>query len=151
MAGPEPTYDEQDLLATAMRLRIGIGAFRRRAHETKAGGDIPAPALAALSRLEREGPMTTAELARREQITPQSMGATMTGLQEQGFVRRRPDPTDGRRSVLSLAPAGREAVHTGRSALTERIAGALGRSFSPAEIATLDAAGQLLERLAHQL
>jgi hypothetical protein len=36
--------------------------------------------------------MTTVQLARVEQISPQSMGATVAGLGERGMVQRPPDP-----------------------------------------------------------
>ena len=109
------------------------------------------PQLTALSRLDRLGPSTTAELARREQITPQAMGATIASLEQRGLVARRPDAADGRRSILSLTPAGRAAVRSGRSAVVDQIAAVLAESFTSEEIATLDAAAPLIERLAELL
>jgi DNA-binding MarR family transcriptional regulator len=70
--------------ATAARLRVAIGAFTRRAQERASEGELSSPQLIALSRLDRLGPMTTAELARREQITPQAMGATIASLEHAG-------------------------------------------------------------------
>jgi len=136
---------------TATRLRIGIGAFRRRTQEAAAEGDLTSPQLTALSRLDRLGPATTAELARREQITPQAMGATIASLEQRGLVLRQPDAGDGRRSILSLTPAGRAAINSGRSALADKVAGVLAESFTSEEIATLDAAARLIERLADLL
>jgi DNA-binding MarR family transcriptional regulator len=140
-----------DVLATATRLRVGIGAFKRRTQEGLADGDLTLPQLAALSRLDRLGPNTTAELARRDQITPQAMGATIASLEQRGLVTREPDATDGRRSILSLTPTGRAAISQGRSSIADRVAGVLADSFTPDEIATLDAAARLLERLADLL
>lgn len=136
---------------TATRLRVGIGAFKRRTQETLAESDLTVPQLTALLRLDRRGPATTAELARREQITPQAMGATIASLEQLGLVIRRPDATDGRRSILSLAPAGHDAVNSGRGAVVAKVAGVLAESFTAEEIATLDAAARLLERLADLL
>jgi DNA-binding MarR family transcriptional regulator len=133
---------------TATRLRVGIGAFKRRAHETATEGDLTAPQLTALSRLDRLGPATTAELARREQITPQAMGATIASLEQRGLVIRRPDAADGRRSILRLSPAGRAAIGSGRSAIVDKVAVVLAESFTSEEIASLDAAARLIERLA---
>jgi DNA-binding MarR family transcriptional regulator len=133
--------------ATAARLRVAIGAFKRRAQETAREGDLTSPQLTALSRLDRSGPATTAELARREQITPQAMGATIAGLEQRGLVARSPDAADARRSVLALTPAGRTAVHSGRSALVDRVTAALEASFTADEIALLDAAAPLIARL----
>jgi DNA-binding MarR family transcriptional regulator len=146
-----PTKQDIAVHETSTRLRVGIGAFKRRIQETLAEGDLTAPQLAALSRLDRLGPSTIAELARREQITPQAMGATIAGLEQRDLVARRPDPLDGRRSILSLTPAGQAAVGSGRSAFVDRLAVVLDESFTREEIATLDAAARLIERLAELL
>jgi len=147
----KPAKEDDAVRETATRLRIGIGAFRRRTQEAAAEGDLTSPQLTALSRLDRLGPATTAELARREQITPQAMGATIASLEERGLVIRQPDAGDGRRSILSLTPAGRAAINSGRSALADKIADVLAESFTSEEIATLDAAARLIERLADLL
>lgn len=139
------------ILETATRLRVGIGALKRRTQETLADGDLTNPQLTVLSRLDRFGPATTAELARREQITPQAMGATVASLEQRGLVTRQPDSTDGRRSILSATPAGRDAIGSGRSAIADKLAGVLAESFTADEIATLDSATRLIERLAQLL
>jgi DNA-binding MarR family transcriptional regulator len=144
----KPIESDAALRETATRLRVGIGAFKRRTQVSLAEGDLAAPQLTALYRLERFGPVTTAELARREQITPQAMGATIASLEERGLVSRHPDPVDGRRSMLSLTPTGRAAIGSGRSAVVDKIAAVLAESFTREEIATLDAAAALIERLA---
>jgi DNA-binding MarR family transcriptional regulator len=136
---------------TATRLRVGIGAFKRRTQETLSEGDLTVPQLIALSRLDRLGPCTTAELARRVQITPQGMGVTVASLEERALVMRQPDPADGRRSILSLTPAGQAVLGSGRSAVVDKVAIVLAASFTTEEIATLDAAAGLIERLAELL
>jgi DNA-binding MarR family transcriptional regulator len=136
---------------TASRLRVAVGAVKRRAHESSAEGDLSSPQLTALSRLDRLGPMTTAGLARREQISPQAMGATIASLEHLGLVTRSADAADGRRVILTLTPEGLAAVRSGRNALAERIAAVLEESFTDDEIETLAAAAPLIERLAELL
>jgi DNA-binding MarR family transcriptional regulator len=136
------------LLGVATRVRISISAFRRSSHEAVTEGDLSGPQLAALARLDRLGPLTTAELARREQITPQAMGATVAVLEERGLVTRTADPADGRRWLLTVTEAGRDALNSGRSAVVARMAAAMAASFTAEEIATLAAAAPLIERLA---
>ncbi len=82
----KPIEQDAAVRETATRLRVGVGAFKRRTQETLAEGDLTVPQLTALSRLDRLGPCTTAELARREQITPQAMGATIASLEQRGLV-----------------------------------------------------------------
>ncbi|BDM74612.1 hypothetical protein HEK616_80990 (plasmid) [Streptomyces nigrescens] len=147
----KPTAQDAAVRETATRLRVGVGAFKRRTQERLSEGDLTVPQLTALSRLDRLGPSTTAELARREQITPQAMGATIASLEKRDLVVRRPDSGDGRRAILSLTPAGRAAVRSGRSAIVDQVAGVLAESFTSEEIATLDAAARLIERLAQLL
>jgi DNA-binding MarR family transcriptional regulator len=136
---------------TASRLRVAVGAFKRRIREASAEGELSIPQITALSRLDRLGPMTTAELARREQITPQAMGATIASLEKLGLVARSADAADGRLSILSLTPAGRAAVRSGRNAVADRITAVLEESFTGEETEILAAAAPLIERLADLL
>jgi DNA-binding MarR family transcriptional regulator len=142
------TPDPGDLAAS---LRVSLGLLVRRIRLVPAGGELTMPETAALARLDRGGPATSSALARQEQISPQSMGVTLAGLEARGLVERRPDPADGRRAVLSLTPAGREVLRTRRSARTRALARALEAGFSPAELGQLQAAAPLLERLAQLL
>ncbi|ACU76068.1 transcriptional regulator, MarR family [Catenulispora acidiphila DSM 44928] len=144
-AQPEPRRE------TANHLRIAIGAFRRRVDEAAIAGELTNPQLTALSRLDRLGPMTTTALARREQITPQAMGTTISGLEKLGLIARTPHTTDARQSILTLTPEGLAALHTGRNAVTDKITAALEESFTDTDLATLTAAASLIERLAELL
>ncbi len=55
----------------------------------------------ALARLEQKGWMATADLARAESIKPQSMGAILPGLEQDGLVQHRPHRADGRQVPFS--------------------------------------------------
>jgi DNA-binding MarR family transcriptional regulator len=147
----KPAKPDATVRETATRLRVAVGALKRRTQETLSEGDLTVPQLTALSRLDRLGPSTTAELARREQITPQAMGTTIASLEQRDLVLRRPDSVDGRRSILSLTPAGQAAIGSGRSAIVDQLAVVLAQSFTSEEIATLDSAARLIERLAELL
>jgi DNA-binding MarR family transcriptional regulator len=136
---------------TASRLRAAIGAFKRRIRDASAEGELSIPQLTALSRLARFGPMTTAQLARREQISPQAMGATIASLEKLGLVARSADAADGRLSILDLTPEGLAGARSGRNAVVDRIVGVLDESFTDAEIEILAAAAPLIERLADLL
>jgi DNA-binding MarR family transcriptional regulator len=95
--------------------------------------------------------MTTAALARREQITPQAMGTTIASLEKLGLVARSADAADGRLSILSLTPEGLAAVRLGRNAASDRITAVLEESFTGEETAIIAAAAPLIERLADLL
>jgi len=147
MAAPE-------VAEVAAALRDSIGLLRRRLRQVKAeraDGGITLPESAALVRLDRGGPATSSALARQEQISPQSMGATLAGLEARGLVGRQPDPADGRRAVISITEAGRQVLRDRRGAHTQLLAGALAAGFTPDEIEVLRAAAPLLERLAERI
>jgi DNA-binding MarR family transcriptional regulator len=136
---------------TAKQLRVAIGAFKRRIQEVSADGELSNPQLTALSRLDRLGPITTAGLARHEQISPQAMGATIASLEKLGLVARSADAADARRSILSLTPEGQEAVRSGRNARVDTITALLEESFTDPETEILAAAAPLIQRLADLL
>ena len=140
---------DPDALAVALRLNLGL--LLRRLRQLSTDTDVPLPEMTALSRLDRGGPCTTAELARQEEISPQSMGATVAALERRGLVARAPDPGDGRRMILSLTPAGAAALSDSRDMRTRGLAAALRAEFTPAELDQLADLMPLLERLAQRL
>lgn len=152
MDGPEESVSEEPgIRETANRLRVAIGAVKRRIREASAEGELTNPQITALSRLDRLGPITTAGLARREQISPQAMGATIASLEKLGLVARSADDADGRLSILGLTPEGLAAVRSGRNAVVDRIVAVLDESFTDAEIEAIAVAAPLIERLADLL
>jgi DNA-binding MarR family transcriptional regulator len=142
---------EPDVTDVAGALRASIGLLLRRLRQVQAEGELTLPESAALTRLDRGGPSTASALARLEQISPQSMGATLGALEARGLVERRPDPQDGRRVVLSITDAGRQVLQNKRNARAERLAKALAAGFTPSELRQLQAAAPLLERLAQSI
>ena len=141
---------ELDVADVAAELRESIGLLLRRMRQTTPG-DLTLPENAALTRLNRSGPTTSSALAKLEQISPQSMGATLAGLEARGLVARRADPVDGRRVLLSLTEAGHRLLQGKRNARTEQLAKALSARFTPGEIRLLAEAAPLLERLAQNI
>ncbi len=134
----------------ARSLFLCMGLLRRRLRQKPVADVLTFPQMAALSRLDRCGSATSAELARQEQISPQSMGTTVGELEARGFVTRQPDPTDGRRILLSISTSGRREVNRRRDARVDQLSAGLA-GFTPAELAQLAAAAPLIERLAQRL
>ena len=145
------TKDAVDATEVANALRVGIGLFVRRLRQVQVGGELTLPETSALARLDRGGPTTSSALAKIEQISPQSMGATLAALESRGLVARQPDPEDGRRVVLSVTAAGLAVLTDRRSARTQRLAEALTTGFTTQEMAQLMAAAPLIERLGQSL
>lgn len=141
---------QDDPQRTAAAVHSAVSVFTRRARESKSA-ELSLPERAVLSRLDRAGPNTTASLARWEEITPQAMGTRVAGLETQGLLARSPDPTDGRRSILTITAAGTEVVRTGRGQLTDRLAATLAEHFSNTEMKQLRDSASLIERLSELL
>ncbi|MGA3150874.1 MAG: MarR family winged helix-turn-helix transcriptional regulator [Streptosporangiaceae bacterium] len=140
--------EDPDASEVAAALRVSIGLFARQLRQLKADGELTLPESSALARLDRFGPATPTALARREQISPQSVGATLSALEARGLVERCPDPRDGRRVIMSLTDAGLQMLRSRRNERTEQMARALSAGFTPAELRQLMAAAPLIERLA---
>jgi len=142
---------EPDVREIAAALRVSVGLLLRRLRQVRPDDELTLPESSALARLDRTGPATPGELARVEQISPQSMGATLTALEARGLIERHPDPADGRRVVLSVTSLGLKLLRNKRGARTEQLAQALSAGFTPAELRQLAAAAPLLERLAQSI
>jgi DNA-binding MarR family transcriptional regulator len=154
MAGsPEPMAESPEPYAAdvAAAVRASVGLLLRRMRQVPVDGELTLPESSALTRLDRSGPATSSALARIEQISPQSMGATLAALEGRGLVDRRPDPGDGRRALLSVSEAGRQMLSDKRNARTEQLARALSAGFTTEELGLLKAAAPLLERLAQSI
>jgi DNA-binding MarR family transcriptional regulator len=140
-----------DPVEVAAALRVSVGLLRRRLRQAQVDDELTMPETAALARLDRSGPSTSAGLARLEQISPQSMGATLAALESRGLVTRAADPEDGRSVILSLTDAGTEMLRNRRNARVQQLAHALATEFTAAELQQLMAAAPLIERLAQRI
>ena len=141
------TADVVKAHALAGDLRVVLGQLSRRLREQAHAGDFTASQKSVLLRLERDGPATVSTLARLEGVRPQSMGATIAALEASGHIQGAPDPTDGRQTLMSLAPACREWIAASRAAREDWIFRSLQARFTPAEQADLARAIDLLKRL----
>ena len=83
-----------------------IGRLARQMRAAAAQHELSLTESAVLARLGRDGPATTAELARAENMRPQSMSAAVATLEERGLVERKPHPSDGRQVNIALTDRG---------------------------------------------
>lgn len=83
-----------------------IGRLARQMRAAAAQHELSLTESAVLARLGRDGPATTAELARAENMRPQSMSAAVATLEERGLVERKPHPSDGRQVNIVLTGRG---------------------------------------------
>jgi DNA-binding MarR family transcriptional regulator len=88
-------------------------------------GDLPSFGWALLLPLERDGDQRCSALAARAGIDVSVASRQVAVLQRSGHVERRPDPDDGRASLLSLTAAGAGALAATRALRSEWALGAL--------------------------
>jgi len=106
MASADPESTTETLMEELLRSNA---LLLRRLRAEANPNELTWSQLAIMGRLFREGPATTADLARAEGVKPQSMGTTLTGLERDGLVERTAHPTDGRQFLYNLTEAGIEA------------------------------------------
>ncbi|MFC1403911.1 MULTISPECIES: MarR family winged helix-turn-helix transcriptional regulator [Streptacidiphilus] len=139
--------DREDLAATVSELHQLLGQLMRRMRAAHEGAALTLSQAAVLYRLVAEGPHTPAALARAERVRPQSMGATLGALEEQGLVVRGRHPTDGRQVVMTPTEAGSRLLEEIRSAKEGWLLDAIATRLDPDEQRTLIASVALLRRL----
>ncbi len=144
MSGSAPT--PPNLEAAVTELTLAIGQLVRRLRAEANPGELTWSQTATLARLDKTGWMTTADLARAEGVKPQSVGATLTALEQEGLVQRRPHPTDGRQVLFALTDEGIEARRKRSIAKREWLLAAIAR-LDPVEQQTLMSATALIKRL----
>ena len=124
-----------------------IGLLVRRVRAAAASHELSLTEAAVLTRLGKDGPATTADLARAECMKPQSMGTTIAALEELGLVERKPHPTDGRQVNIELTEEGASVRKSARDAKRTWLAHAIGE-LEEQERETLFKAGEIIQRLA---
>lgn len=95
------------------KLIRAVSLLLRRVREMVSSKELSLTQMAVLSRLAKEGPSITSDLARAEGMKPQSMGSVIAELEGMGLVKRRPHPSDKRQMLIELTAdgiKGREAA-----------------------------------------
>lgn len=145
MAKRSPAFPGVD--AAASDLLAACGQLVRRLRAESNNQELSWSQMAVLIRLEEGGPSSTADIARAELVKPQSMGATLSVLEEEGLVERRAHPTDGRQVLFALTAAGVEARRRVRAAKRMWMASAIA-TLTADEQRDLLTAAAVIRRLA---
>jgi len=128
----------------ASDLRVVLGQLIRRLRREHR---FPLSHGSVLGRLDREGSQSVSDLAAAERVRPQSMAQTVTDLEGDGYVKRHPDPRDGRRVLISLTEAGETELLEDRGRREGWLVKAI-EELPPEDQATVERAIVLLGQLA---
>ena len=134
-----------DLSGLASHLRLSVfRASRTLRRESQAG--ISPTLLAALSTIERHGPIRAGDLAAHEQVRKPTVTRILGALVDEGLVERTLDPIDRRVSWVQLTPAGKALMRNVRRRTDRYLAQRLKR-LDADEVATLERAAAILDRV----
>jgi DNA-binding MarR family transcriptional regulator len=136
----------KNLDASIADLAHAIGLLMRHVRAASASHELSWTESAVMGRLAKDGPATTADLARAEAMKPQSMGATIAALEEAGMVERKPHATDGRQVIIELTAKGAAVRKSAKDAKRTWLANAVAQ-LNDHERETLFHAGEIIKRL----
>ncbi|HEX3518158.1 MAG TPA: MarR family transcriptional regulator [Solirubrobacteraceae bacterium] len=133
-----------DTTLLASELRLVLGHLMRR---LRAEHRFSLSQGAVLGRLNRQGTMSIGDLATAERVRPQSMAQTVSEMEGEGLLARRPDPADGRRMLVELTPHGLQILEDDRRQREGWLARAISEDLSPEEQRVLSRALEMMRRL----
>jgi DNA-binding MarR family transcriptional regulator len=131
--------------ATADRLHSAAIHLLRNVRASDVETGLSPARLSVLSVLVFGGARTPSELAAAEQVRLPTISALVRGLEEDGLVRRAPDPDDRRAVRLSATAKGRRILQRGRERRLDNLEELL-EPLNRAELRTLAEASEILER-----
>lgn len=137
-----------DVAALASQVRMSVFRLSRKLRR-QADSGVTQTTLAALSTVERHGPLTAGDLAAHEQIQKPTCTRVIASLLDADLIERTPDPLDGRVAWLQISPAGRRALQRVRKRHTAYLARRMSR-LTESELETLERATHILERLTEE-
>lgn len=135
----------------AAALRQAVSELSRRLRSGSGSSGLSAGKLSVLGRLYRHGSLTPTQLAEMEGVKLQSLTRLVAELEAEGWIERRTDEADARRSRLEMTSSGTKRL---RAYVREReaaLARAIETRLGPDDRALLAQACTLMERLAAAL
>ena len=88
------------------RLLLISELFQRDLERAFTGTSLSTARMHVLWVLQHEGPVTQQTLAERLEVTPRNISGLVDALEETGYVRRGPHPTDRRAHLVALTSEG---------------------------------------------
>ena len=137
----------ESAVRAAHEVRAVFSRVRRRLKESYDPEGLTPSQTSALGRLSKDGDASISDLAAAERVRHQSMAATVAVLEERGLVRRRPDPEDGRRHLMSASEDGQAFLADKRRAGEEWLTRALAEQCTEQERLLVLEAMALLDKV----
>ena len=133
---------------TVERLRLVIARLARLLRQQDDSGLGPT-ITAALSTINKHGPLTLGDLAASERVAPPTITKVVDKMENAGLVQRQPHPVDRRVSMVGVTELGAARLDEFRSRRNAWLSVRLDE-LDPAELALLADATAVLERIVDQ-
>ena len=146
MTASRRTSPTREVEAVADRLHsAALHLLRRLRTEDDALGVSP-PRLSALSVVVFAGPIGIGALATAEGVAAPTMTRLVDGLERDGLVRRRADPTDARGVLVEATATGKRVLTKGRRQRVRTLAEGLA-GLTSEDLADVRRGAELIERV----
>lgn len=132
------------------RLRRVIGRLARQLNMTATGEGLTPTQAAVLGQVALRGPLGMAELADLEGLNPTMLSRVVRKLDDDGLIRKLPDPTDLRAVQVEITPAGSLVQDRLRELRTQVVSDCL-QGLPEGTVTELVQALLAMERLADEL
>ncbi len=103
-------------IETQVALLMRLGEATRRSTEVKPHRALDRAAYVILRRLQQDGPQNVSVLAAALNLDGSTVTRQVTALQKDALIERRPDPRDGRGTVIEATALGVQQVDAVRRA-----------------------------------
>ena len=140
-----------DAAHAAIRLRASLTHLTRQLRALASPDGPGAAKLGVLGQLYRLGPMTPTRLAQCERVRLQTLTRLLAELETDKLIRRRADPQDARRSLLSLTASGIRVLTADVHRREASLAIAIAEQLTTAERTALTGYCRLIDRLGDAL
>jgi DNA-binding MarR family transcriptional regulator len=104
------------IIETQVAMLMRLGEATRRSTGVQPHRALDRAAYVILRQLQQEGPLNVSVLAAALNLDGSTVTRQVTALQNDALIERRPDPKDGRGTVVAATPLGLEQVEMVRQA-----------------------------------
>ena len=137
-----------DLIELSSSLRGAISSLHKVLRkQSNAVNAFSMTEIETIALLFRRSPLLPTELANLTRVTTQTMSQILKKLEEQNIIRRTPSEDDKRKVYISLSLFGREMVEKNRYEKDEWLKSNIERLLTKEEIALLEKALPVLNKL----
>jgi DNA-binding MarR family transcriptional regulator len=122
MAADDRRLGEIEALASQLMRFVGLMKRRAASFGREGSGGIEYAAYGLLAHLVVDGPKRTTALADAVHADPSTISRQTASLVRHGLLERRPDPVDGRASILAATQEGERVFEANRARVNQTMA-----------------------------